>query len=60
MNPQYLFACNYCTGCCYYCDYWFGAPMPWVDPMKDMQSTKLEIEMGLTTRSRVLAAVGVE
>lgn len=44
----------------YYRDYWFGSPMAWVDPAKEMIAKEKEIALGLTTRSRVLAEVGID
>lgn len=44
----------------YWCDSWFGASMPWVDPLKDTKATELEITLGLTTRTRFLAEKGID
>jgi lambda family phage portal protein len=39
---------------------WFGSPMPWVDPMKDIGAIEKEIQIGLTTQKRELAKRGVD
>lgn len=39
-------------------DSWFGRPMPWVDPLKDINAIAKEIELGLTTQTEVLAERG--
>lgn len=44
----------------YYRDYWFGSPMAWVDPAKEMVAKKTELELSLTTRSRILAEIGID
>lgn len=37
---------------------WQAAGWPWVDPLKDTQSTQLEIQMGLQTRAGAAAELG--
>ena len=44
----------------YVCDWWCGSSMPWVDPLKDLKSTELEISLGVNTRTRFLAEKGID
>lgn len=37
---------------------WMGTGWPWIDPNKDIEAKKKEIEMGVTTRSEVAASQG--
>lgn len=37
-----------------------GTPWPWIDPLKDMQSRKLALEMNITTRTKLLNEQGIE
>ncbi len=38
---------------------WFGPPRPWVDPEKEIRAEAMNLQLGLTTQSRILARYGV-
>jgi capsid protein len=45
----------------FYCNAkWYGSPMPWVDPLKDINALKTEIEIGLKTQTEILAERGID
>ena len=37
---------------------WIGSGWPWVDPKKDIEAKKLEVDLGVTTRSEIAASLG--
>lgn len=39
---------------------WIPNGQPWVDPLKDAQATQIKLEMKVTTRRRVAAALGCD
>ena len=39
---------------------WLGTPMPWIDPDTDITAAGREIESGLNTRTKILAARGLD
>jgi lambda family phage portal protein len=39
---------------------WFPPALPWVDPLKDVEATKTEIESGLTSRRHAVARRGYD
>jgi capsid protein len=44
-----------------YCNVqWFGSPMPWVDPLKDISAIAKKMEIGLTTQTEELAERGID
>ena len=45
----------------FYCSAkWFGRPMPQVDPLKDVNSLKTELEIGTKTLTEILAERGID
>ena len=44
----------------YCCVQWFGSPMPWVDPLKDVNAIAKKLEIGLTTQTEELAERGMD
>jgi lambda family phage portal protein len=41
-------------------DCWIGESWPWVDPLKDTNARRIELEMGTTSQTRILAEKGIE
>jgi capsid protein len=39
---------------------WIGAGMPWIDPQKETAADIAAIKNGLTSRTRILKAQGIE
>lgn len=61
MSNYIKFPADYEWNEAHYCkDCWVGEVFPWVDPLKDTNARRIEMEMGVNNQTRILAEKGID